>query len=439
MNDRFFHAGFLCTGVLGLAIAAQGVHAQSASQRAQTLDRVVAIVNDEVITRNELEQQKRAVAAQLQRQQVQVPNNDALERQVLERFINEKAELQFARDSGVRIEESVLEAAVAQMAQDNRMTVAQFRTAVQNDGLSFIKFREEIRNDLTLKRLREREVEQRVVVTETEIDGYLANAKAQGLDQEEYNISHVLVLVPEKASPEQIAQREERVKQAVADLGNGRTFGQVAAIYSDSSDAATGGVIGWRGGDRLPTVFADALKTMQSGEVSKILRSPNGFHLVRLNEKRGGTVKTVVDQNKARHILVRVNEFTSEADAKTRLERLRDRIVRGEPFTEVAKSGSEDATNGRGGELGWLSPGDTVPQFEDAMKALKIGELSQVVRSPFGWHLIEVMERRSQDITADKSRATARAALRERKAEESYQDWLRQLRDRAFVEIKTEE
>ncbi len=428
---HFFCAGFLATLSCG-AVLGQ-------SPRAVTLDRVIAVVNDEAITRTELESQKRAVAANMQRQGLQVPNNDTLERQVLERFINEKAELQFARESGIRTEDSAVDAAISQLATDNKMTDAQFRSALQKDGLSVIKFREEVRNDITLKRLREREVEQRVVVTEGEVDAYLTNQKAQGLDKEEYNISHVLVLVPEQSNPAQIAEREGRAKQALADLDNGRTFGQIAAIYSDSSDAATGGVIGWRNGDRLPTVFAESLKTMTSGQVSKVLKSPNGFHIVRLNDKRGGVVKTVVDQSKVRHILIRVNEFLSEADAKVKLERLGDRISRGEPFAEVAKSGSEDASNGRGGDLGWLSPGDTVAQFEGAMKALKIGEISQPVRTQFGWHLIEVVERRKHDITDEKSRGSARAALRERKAEESYQDWLRQLRDRAYVELKTEE
>jgi peptidyl-prolyl cis-trans isomerase SurA len=426
-----FFAGVVAFGSCG-AVGAQ-------TPRALTLDRVVAVVNDEAITRTELESQKRAVAANMQRQGLQVPNNDTLERQVLERFINEKAELQFARESGIRTDDTSVDTALSQLARDNKMTDAQFREALQRDGLSVIKFREELRNDITLKRLREREVEQRVVVTEGEIDAYLANQKTQGLDKEEYNLSHVLILVPEQASPAQITERESRAQQALADLSNGRTFGQIAAIYSDASDAATGGVIGWRSGDRLPTVFSDAVKALQPGKVSAVLKSPNGFHLVRLNDKRGGVVKTVVDQSKARHILVRVNEFLSEADAKVKLERLRDRISRGEPFAEVAKSGSEDASNGRGGDLGWLSPGDTVPPFEEAMKALKISEMSAPIRTPFGWHVIEVTERRKQDITDEKSRASARAALRERKAEESYQDWLRQLRDRAYVELKTEE
>jgi peptidyl-prolyl cis-trans isomerase SurA len=424
---------------LGLIVAVSSSFASAQSSRAITLDRVIAIVNDEAITRTELETQKRAVAANMQRQGLQVPNNDTLERQVLERFINEKAELQFARESGIRTEDSAVDSALSQLATDNKMTDAQFREALQKDGLSVIKFREEIRNDITLKRLREREVEQRVVVTEGEIDAYLANQKSQGLDKEEYNLSHVLVLVPEQANPAQVTEREGRAKQALLDLENGRTFGQIAAIYSDSSDAATGGVIGWRNGDRLPTVFAETLKTLQPGQVSKVLKSPNGFHIVRLNDKRGGVLKTVVDQIKARHILIRVNEFLSEADAKVKLERLRDRISRGEPFAEVAKSGSEDASNGRGGDLGWLSPGDTVGQFEAAMKELKLGEISQPIRTQFGWHVIEVVERRKQDITDERSRGTARAALRERKAEESYQDWLRQLRDRAYVELKTEE
>jgi peptidyl-prolyl cis-trans isomerase SurA len=424
---------------VSLLVASSSQFVSAQGSRAVTLDRVIAIVNDEAITRTELESQKRAVAANMKRQGLQVPNNDTLERQVLERFINEKAELQFARESGIRTDDGAVDAALSQLAADNKMTDTQFRAALQKDGLSVIKFREEIRNDLTLKRLREREVEQRVVVTEGEIDAYLANQKSQGLDKEEYNLSHVLILVPEQANPAQVSERGARAKQALLDLENGRTFGQIAAIYSDSSDAATGGVIGWRNGDRLPTVFAETLKTLQPGQVSKVLKSPNGFHIVRLNDKRGGVVKTVVDQTKARHILIRVNEFLSEADAKVKLERLRDRISRGEPFAEVAKAGSEDASNGRGGDLGWLSPGDTVGQFEDAMKALKIGEVSQPVRTQFGWHVIEVVERRKQDITNERSRGAARIALRERKAEESYQDWLRQLRDRAYVELKTEE
>jgi peptidyl-prolyl cis-trans isomerase SurA len=435
-NMRTFRIFFAFLLAIGLLASLVGM---AHAQRAVTLDRVVAIVNDEAITRSELEQQKRAVTLNLRRQNLPVPNNDALERQVLERFINEKAELQHARENGIRVSDGEVDASLQQLAVDNKMTLAQFREALQKDGQSFIKFREEVRNDITLKRLRDREIEQRVVVTEGEIDAYLANAKTQGLDKEEYNLSHVLVLVPEQANPAQIAEREARAKQALTDLSNGRTFGQVAAIYSDASDAAAGGVIGWRNGDRLPTVFTNAVKSMKPGDVSAVLRSPNGFHLVRLNDKRGGTAKTIVEQSKARHILIRVNEFVSEADAKLKLERLRDRISRGEPFSEVAKSGSEDASNGRGGDLGWLSPGDTVPQFEEAMKKLKLNVLSEPTRTQFGWHLIEVMERRSHDITDDRSRASARAALRERKAEESYQDWLRQLRDRSFVELKTED
>lgn len=428
-----------CTRSIAFACATLALTECAFAQRPVTLDRVVAIVNDEAITRSELEQQKRAVLLNLQRQNLPIPNNDALERQVLERFINERAELQHARETGLRVTDAEVDAALERMAADNKVTLAQFRELLQKDGMSIIKFREEVRNDITLKRLREREIDQRVVVTEGEIDAYLANLKTQGLDKEEYNLSHVLILVPQQATPAQVAERQARAEQALAELANGRTFGQVAAIYSDASDAVTGGLIGWRHGDRLPTVFAEAVKTMQPGEVSKVLRSPNGFHIVRLNDKRGGTVKTIVEQARVRHILVRVNEFVSEADAKLKLERLRERIVRGEPFAEVAKSGSEDASNGRGGDLGWLSPGDTVPQFEEAVKRLPTNTLSEPVRTQFGWHLIEVTERRKHDITDERSRASARAALRERKAEEAYQDWLRQLRDRAYVEIKTED
>ena len=424
---------------MGFAVATASVQAQAPSARVQLVDRVVAVVNDEVITRYELNEQKRAVTAQLKRQGVALPPEGELDAQVLQRFINEKVQLQYAKEYGVRADDETVNASVQRIVSDNKMSMPQFINALKVDGVTLEKFRDELKNEIVLSRLRDREVESRVVVTDSEIDSYMAQVKAQGANSAEYSLAHILILVPEQATPDQIETRKKRAEEAEKQLKSGTAFGQVAAVFSDSNDAVQGGALGWRQADRLPALYATAASTMKVGDTSPVLRSANGFHIVRMVDKRVGDQKAVVEQNKARHILVRVNDLVGEAEAKTKIERLKDRIAAGSKFEDVAKTGSEDGSAQKGGELGWVSPGDTVPEFEAAMTKAPINSVIGPIRSQFGFHLIEVTERRSQDVTAERTRQTARVALRDRKADEAYQTWLRELRDRATVEIKLTE
>ena len=416
-----------------------GAPTQAALDRAVTLDRVVAIVNDEALTQFELNEQKRAVLEQMRAQKVQAPPNDVLEKQLLERLITERALLQLAKETGVRVDDVQVERTIQRIAQENKLTPDQLRQALEREGMSYAKYRDDLRNEITIQRLRDREVDARISVSDAEVDAFLATASAQTGGDAEFRLAHILVLVPEQATPEQIDAKRRRADEALKQVRDGADFAQVAAGYSDAPDALQGGNLGWRAPARLPTVFADTVRSLQPGQVSGVLRSANGFHIVKLLEVRDRNQPTVIDQTRARHILVKVNEITSDSEAKTKIDRIRDRIDRGAKFEEQAKLNSEDASAAKGGDLGWLSPGDTVPDFERAMNALKIGDLSAPVRTPFGWHLILVTERRTQDVTAERRREQARAALRQRKSDEAFQDWVRQVRDRAYVEFKAEE
>jgi peptidyl-prolyl cis-trans isomerase SurA len=402
------------------------------------IDRIVAVVNNEVITRGDLEERYRMATMQLKQQGTPLPPRDVLEKQILDRLIIDRVQLQLARETGLRVDDAELDRSLQRIAGDNKLTLPQMRATLEKDGVPFSKFREDIRNEIILARLRQREVDNKIVVSEGEIDGFLA-AQQRDSRREEFNLSHILVTVPEHASPEQIQARRARAEQALQQLRTGADFRQVAATFSDASDALKGGVIGWREAERLPTLFLDALKTLGAGEVAPLLRSPNGFHILKLNDRRGASAKMIVRQTRARHILIKTNELVSEAEARRRLESLKERLDNKADFAELARLHSEDATGAKGGDLGWISPGDTVPEFERAMNALASGEVSAPVQTPFGWHLIQVLERRDEDMSRDRRRLVAQSALRARKADDSYQDWLRQLRDRAYVEYRLDE
>jgi peptidyl-prolyl cis-trans isomerase SurA len=304
----------------------------------------------------------------------------------------------------------------------------------------FDAWREDLRRQIMLNRLREREVNDRIQVSDSEIDLFLEEMKINPA-RLEYNLAHVLVRIPEQATPEAIGAARARAEKAQAEARAGADFGRIAASYSDAPDALNGGALGWRTQDRLPALFAGALRSMKSGEVSEVLRSPAGFHVLKLLERRdavGGDAP--VTQTRVRHILIRTNEVVSESEARRRLQDIRERVVNGQvQFADMARVHSDDASSGRGGELDWVYPGDTVPDFERAMQELKVGEISQPVRTPFGYHLIEVLERRAADVSPERRRLQARQALRERKSDEAFQEWLRQVRDRAYVELRLEE
>ncbi len=347
-----------------------------------TLDRVVAIVNDEAVTQYEIDEQKQVALAQMKTQNVTPPNADTLEKQVLERIITERALLQFAKETGVRVDDTQVERTIARIAQDNKLTPEEFRKALEKEGTSYAKFREDIRNEIIVQRLRERDVDGRVTVSESEVDNFLATQNVQAGGDVEYRLSHILVLVPEQASPEQIEVKRARAEDALKQIRGGADFAQVAAGFSDAQDALQGGSLGWRTAARMPTVFAEQVRTMKPGDVSDVLRSANGFHIVKVQETRNRDTPTIVEQTHTRHILIKVNEIVSDSEAKLRIERIRDRIVSGgSKFEDQAKLSSDDGSAAKGGDLGWVSPGDTVPAFEQAMNALKIDELSPPVRT----------------------------------------------------------
>lgn len=411
---------------------------ESARRTVIPVDRIVAVVNDEVITRIDLDDALRSAMQSLKRQGTVAPDVARLERQVLERMIGLRVQAQFARDTGIRIDDNQLERAIERIASENKLTRSDLRAALEKDGVAFSRFREEIRQEMAVARLREREVDSRITVTEGEIDAFLQTQEAASGQNDEYNIAHILVRVPEQASPEQIRARLARAEEAIAMIRKGGDFGQTSATYSDAPEALQGGALGWREAARLPALFLDAVKSMRIGDVSPILRSANGFHIIKLMDVRG-TAKVIVPQARVRHILIRTNEILSETEARARLIGLRERIENGTDFGEIARLHSQDGSASKGGELGWVSPGETVPDFERTVNQLKIGELSQPVKTEFGWHLIQVLERRSEDMSKERQRLAARQALRNRKSDEAYEEFVRQLRDKAFVDLRLEQ
>lgn len=424
-----------------LCAHAQSDEADAAAPVPQELDRIVAIVNEEVLTMNELRSRTDQALAQLRGRGVQPPSRDAMQKQVLDRMIYERVQLQYAKESQMRVDDRVLEATLGKIAENNKLNVSQLRSLVERDGLPWSRFREDIRNEILLSRLRDREVESRVVVTDGEIDSYLANAAKEGEKTEELNVSHILLRVPEGASPDRLLRLRGRAEAALEALKKGEDFARVAAAYSEAPDALTGGSMGWRQADRLPNLFSEALAGLQPGELSGVLRSPAGFHIVKLVGRRGASTTGTprVTQTHARHILIKTSEVINDAEVKRRMLGLKERLDHGADFAELARAHSQDLSSAKGGDLGWIYQGDTVPEFERAMDALQPGQISDPVQSPFGWHLIQVLERKVEDVSKERQRQAARMALRERKSDEVYQDWVRQLRDRAYVEYRLEE
>ena len=404
-----------------------------------SLDRVLVVVNDEAITQWDLNEQRKVMLQQLKAANITPPPSDVLDKQVLERLIAQRAVLQYAKETGIRVDDTTVERTVLRVAEENKLSPDEFRKVLEREGIAYANYREDIRNQIIFQRVRDREVDSKITVSDAEVDNYLTTVASQAGGDDEYLLSHIYVTVPEQATPDVVEARRQRAEEALAQVKAGKDFGEVAASYSSAPDASSGGNLGWRTAARLPSVFTDVVRTMKPGDVSGILRSAGGFHVVKLVDRRNRNQPTVVDQTHARHILIKVNESTSEADAKARIDRLRERLVGGASFEELARANSEDASSAKGGDLGWISPGDTVPDFERALNKLAVNEISEPVRTPFGWHLIQVLERRKQDITEQRRREQARQAIRQRKSDEQFDDFVRQLRDRTYVEYKSDE
>ncbi|MCM1129702.1 MAG: peptidylprolyl isomerase [Alistipes senegalensis] len=444
----FILAGSLCH--------AQPVPAQPAAPQVK-VDTIVVVVNSDVITRRELNDRAAIIEARLKQQGVQPPRAE-LERQVLEHMIVESVQLQMAKERGIDVDDRQLGAMIAIIAEQNHMNMEQFEKQLEKDGTSLAAFRESVRNDITRQRLRDIEVVSKIEISDSEVDHLLgmqqANpATAQAVQSgEEIRLGHILIRIPENASPEQIAGRRSRAEHVLANLKAGGNFQQNAATYSDGDEGLNGGDMGWRSLDRLPSLFVEAVSSLKPGETTGILKSANGFHILKVLDKRRPKQEPVapandkpaaagpIQQIHARHILIKVNQLVSADEARHKLLELKERLVnKAATFEELARLYSNDTSASKGGDLGWIYPGDTVPEFEKTLMSLQPGEISDPVETQFGFHLIEVLERKTEDASMERKRMAAKQALKERKIEEATEEWLRQLRDRAYVEYRLEE
>jgi peptidyl-prolyl cis-trans isomerase SurA len=408
------------------------------------VDRVIAVVNTEAITDRELDARVRAITRRLKSQGVELPPEPEMRKQVLERMILDRAQVQAAADAGVRIDDAAIDRAVGRIAQESKISVAQLRERLDADGVSFRQFRQELGAEMAIGRMREREIESRVQVSEAEIDAYLAEQAGRPEGPVEYNIAQVLVRVSEDATPDVVERARVRAETVAAEARGGMDFARIAANASQGPDALAGGVIGLRPADRLPPLFVEAVAQLPVNGISPVVRSPAGFHVLKLIERRsagGSRISSApVRQTRARHILVRVNELNPESEVVRRLTEIRERIEAGTvEFADMARQYSADGSAQQGGDLGWVYPGDTVPEFERAMDALEPGKTAGPVRTPFGYHLIQVTDRRTDEASPERMRAAARGALRERKTAEAYQEWATQVRDRAYVEYRLDD
>ncbi len=407
------------------------------------IDSIAVVVNDEVITRNEVAARVKAIETRMKAQNAPMPDAADMQRQVLEGMIVERAQFQLAKEMGMRpVDDTQLDRAIVRIAEQQKMTVQAMRNAMEKEGMPFATFREEIRNEITMQRLREHEVDNKIQISEAEVDTYLVAEQTAAADKVELNIAQILVRIPENSSPEQITARKARADDVARQIRIGGDFAKIAATYSDASDALSGGAIGWRDPDRLPPVFAEALAKLKPGQSTPVIKSSTGFHIIKLVDKRSlaqSEDKNVVEQTRVRHILLKVSPTLNADAAKKKLLELKERLDnKAATFEELARLHSNDNSATKGGDLGFLYPGDTVPEFEAAMAPLKPGEVSGVVETPYGYHLIQVIERKSDDQSKEKKRAAARQVIRERKLSEATDAWAREVRDRAYVEFRDE-
>ncbi|RLK51551.1 periplasmic chaperone for outer membrane proteins SurA [Alkalispirillum mobile] len=407
--------------------------------RAESLDRIIAVVDDQVVLASELDREMATIANQLRGRGQQLPPQDTFQRQVLERLITQRVQLSRAQRVGINIDDATLDAAMQRMAQQNNMTMGQFRQAVEQEGFEFNYFREGIREEIAISRLRQAQVEEQVTVTPQEVEEVL-----ETLDDEnqEYRLGHILIATPEAASSDQLEEARERAEQLREQIVAGETdFEGAATAFSDAATAMEGGDLGWRLQGQLPSLFAEAIDAgLQTGEVSEVLQNSSGFHLVKLMDQRtqGGEH---VAETRARHILIRTDgDVITDEDASLRLQSLRERVEDGESFTELAEEYSEDTGSAaRGGDLGWTRPGQLVPEFQGAMDALDEGEISMPFATPFGWHIVQVTDRRERDITRERLRDQLAQQIHQRKAEEAFEQWIRRLRDEAYVDVRVDQ
>ena len=425
--------------ILLLTFAA-GAFAQTRelSTSGEPLDRIAAVVNEGVVLSSQLDQQTEEISARLRQQNTELPPRNVLRKQILERLVMEEVQMQRANKLGIQISDEMLNGALDNIARQNNVNFADLPRMLESQGIDYHDYRDEIRRQMTLQMLRQRDVISRINISPREMDQAMARAKNSPNLNSEYNISHILVSVPVTATPEQIEAREKRMQEAYGKAKAGEDFAQLALTYSDSSTNVEGGSLGWRKGSQLPSIVADQIAKMKAGDLSQPIRTPSGFHLFRLNDIRGGSQQAVVSQVHVRHILLTTNELEDDQTVEHKLNDIRNRVLNGgEDFAAIAAVTSKDPGSAAdGGDMGWAGPGTFVPEFEKEVDALKENEISKPFKTRFGWHIVQLLGRRVHDVTEDKERQQVYAQLRESKAEEETELWLRRLRDEAFVEYR---
>jgi peptidyl-prolyl cis-trans isomerase SurA len=436
---KIFNFIVLCLSLSALMVLpsalAQLVFGPDSETKGNQLDVIVAVVNDDIISRSELDKALTALERQLRLRGTPLPASDALENQVLERLILTKLQERAAQSNGIVVDDQTLNAAIENLARQNNLSLTQLRETIEKDGFDFASFREDIRREIMTTRLRQKVVDSQIQISEQEVDNLLSSNRAIA-GANEYHIAQILIALSEGASPEKIEASRDKGLQILDQLRQGADFKRLAVSFSDDTQALNGGDLGWRRADQIPTLFADIVTRLQPGEFSELIRSPIGFHIIKLLEVKGSSPGQVT-QTHVRHILIIANERIPDEDARLRLERLYERIQNGADFAELARANSNDAISAvKGGDLGWVNPGDLPPLFQQEIDKLQPGQLSQPFKTPLGWHIVQVLERRQSDSSGENQRTQIREALFKRRSEEEWEMWLRHLRDEAYVEIR---
>jgi peptidyl-prolyl cis-trans isomerase SurA len=421
-----------------LAVLAAGIPGvATAASDGAVLDRIVAVVDDGVVLKSELDAQTQLVVSQLRGQGTRMPPTEILREQVLETLVLQEVQLQRADRLGIRVGDEQLNATLQRIAASNGLTLSQLPAAMAQDGVDYRSFREQVRREMTIESLRQRDVVAKIAVSEREIQRWLEQEDASADIRAEFDISQILVALPQGASVDVAAAAEAKVNELHTRLLNGEDFAELAVAESEGQQALTGGRLGWRKANQIPPAFADVIVQLSAGEISQPVRSASGWHIFKINDVRGGEEKVVQMQAHARHILLRPNEILDEEGVRAQLVRFRERILEGESFEDIARLESEDpGTAALGGDLGWNPPGTFVPEFERQMDLLQPGEISDPFKSPFGWHIVELIDRGERDTTEELRRRRAVQAIRASKQEQETDLWLRRLRDEAWVEIR---
>ena len=403
---------------------------------AEVLGKIAAVVEDDVILEQELDKEVAVIAQRIQASNTPMPPESVIRKQVLEKLIIDKLQRQLAEKAGINVTEEMLNNSAADIASRNNMSLESFREELQKQGLSYKQFLENMRNEIIINQLRGREIGARIKVTEREVDHFLETQDAISPESVQYHLGHILIAVKEGASATEIQKAEHKAETLVHNLRAGQDFSQVAMAESEDGNALKGGDLGWRTANTIPTLFTDKVNKMSKGEIADPIRSPSGFHIIKMLDIKGGLDDHTITKTKVRHILIKNNELVDDDEAKKRLLDIKERVLHGEDFATLARSHSDDKGSAiKGGSLDWVNPGDLVRPFEEAMSKLEINQLSEPIQTQFGWHLIQVLDRQNKDNTTEHKRNQVKDAIRKRKIEEETELWMRKLRDEAYVEI----